>query len=179
MLTRVNYLSINTSISIAARQEATLGLLICTHSLDLLHHFDNVRDPNALVATWPQTVDWFAHPSPPPRQRGETYHSHLNEHWSQWDISKQFKLPDIVEDEPRKTLIREKEDVKLPPITKRDDVEFGRLLSLDYQREWIQNKEEKEKLQKQRSKVGVCRGQFGTLKLTVQAFLFSFFFAGA
>lgn len=133
-----------------------LVCVICDVPTDLLYHFDNIHDPNALAATWPRKVDWFAHPTPPPRQRGESYQSHLTEHWSRWDPSKKISLPEIVKaprKDPRK--VSEESDVKLPPVTTKDNVDFGRLMCLDYQREWLQNREEKEKLRKQKSKVGI------------------------
>ena len=36
----------------------------------------------------------------------------------------------------------------------RDNVDFGRLMSLDYQREWLEQRERKQQLHKEKLKVG-------------------------
>ena len=113
-----------------------------------------------MALTWPKSVDWFAHPTPPPRQRNTSYDSRLTDHWSQWDPSKQPSLPPIQQSKKPHSSKRDPkggQQLKLPPITNRDDVDFSRLLALDYQREWIEKKDEKEKLQKQRAKVNIGR----------------------
>lgn len=110
---------------------------------DLLHHIVDPQGNKSPVVV-PVSVDWFRHPTPPPRQ-STVYISPLKDHWCQWNTAIP-KLPEIKQC---------KKDLTFPPVTKRDDVDFARLLALDYQREWLQKRQDKKEKQERSAKVRV------------------------
>lgn len=114
--------------------------------LDLLHHDPAQFNKDKLPVTAPAMVDWFAHPEPPPRPTSE-YISPLKDHWCQWDTTSP-KLPEIV---PKSSKMSQ----TYPPVTNRDNVNFARLLTLDYQREWLQKRHEKQEKLKKLARVSV------------------------
>lgn len=107
---------------------------------DLLHHV--VAPPSAARTPAPPSVDWFAHPEAAKHDINAKYDSHLKDHWCQWNTmgTEIPKLPEI-----------DKLHKFQPPLpTQRDNVDFTRLMSLDYQREWLDKRKEKEEKLKKR-----------------------------
>ena len=111
---------------------------------DLLYHIEKSRDLKVEAVTWPRKVDWFEHhttfqPKPGP------YKSPLKDHWSQWKTDV-VRLPQL-EQHPYPvddSTPRRRGKATTVPVSNREGVDFGRLLALDYQREWLQKREEKE-----------------------------------
>lgn len=132
--------------------------------LDLLYHVENVRDTDEKYEVPPPSVDWFAHPKTPPTKEGgpgTPYESFPKDHWCQWDTSS-VKLP-ILKKKRSKSKAelasnakKKEEELKLPTLgPKKDDVDFRRLLSLDYQREWLDKRKKKRLYEKRKVKVGI------------------------
>lgn len=111
---------------------------------DLLHHFVNIKDDNKLPVIVPVSVDWFAHPTPAQRQTKE-YISPLKDHWCQWNTTVP-KLPEIT------NRGKKAKAMTFPPVAQRGDVNFTRLLALDYQREWLYKRQEKQERLKKLAK---------------------------
>ena len=104
---------------------------------------DAQLESDRLPAPPATTVNWFAHPSTPPRQSATEYVSPLKDHWSQWNTTIP-KLPNIERNDKKRQSY---------PMTGRDNVNFARLLTLDYQREWLQKRGEKLEKQKKSARV--------------------------
>ena len=104
-------------------------------------------------------VDWFAHPETPPERQTTEYVSPLKGHWCQWDTTI-TKLPEIAKK-------GDKMSQTYPPVSSRDDVNFARLLTLDYQREWLQKRQDKQEKLKKLARVSVLR--VGTVRLLNRA----------
>lgn len=108
------------------------------------------RDPDAKAATWPKPVDWFDHPIPT-RRKASAYKSPLKNHWSRWS-TEPINLPPIIDGS---MALAKKSSRKNQGNEKgaRGDVDFGRLLTLDYQREWLQKRQENVERERRRAKV--------------------------
>ena len=118
---------------------------------DLLCHFENVRDPNRKQIEVPPSVDWFAHQDIPKRVRGSPHESIHKDHWSHWNTDSP-KLP-AVSSQSTTEPPKKRESLKLPSIpSKKDDVDMRRLLSLDYQKEWLDIRKAKMLMERERLK---------------------------
>ncbi|XP_064389387.1 uncharacterized protein LOC135337383 [Halichondria panicea] len=99
-------------------------------------------------------VDWFAHPTPPPPPpHNHDYQSSLSSSWMTWTLPTIDPPPTHTRDPPpRGPHSRTRsEPIKLPQIS--EAVDLSRLLSLDYQREWLEEREARQAHEKHTAKL--------------------------
>ena len=124
-------------------------------TIDLLYHFENVRDPNQKPVEVPPSVEWFAHEDIPKRLRGSPRESIHKDHWSQWNTDVP-KLPSIAS-QPAMESTKKKDNLKLPSIVPgKDDVDMRKLLSLEYQKEWLDKRKAKIYMEREKLNVSQC-----------------------
>jgi len=104
-------------------------------------------------------VEWFAHEDTPKRLRGSPHESIHKDHWSQWntDIPKLPSIPShtAVKSTKKSTVesTKKKENSKLPSIfSGKDDVDMRKLLSLEYQKEWLDKRKTKMLIEREKVK---------------------------
>ena len=140
----------------------------------LLQHVEYVRASEE-PEEYP-VVEWFAHPTPPPPDpEKEPYRSPLDKSWMTWTIPDH--LPRLGPSQTTAPAARSRHShpppshTKLPPLCVHTDtplppsvdhthlcrlderVEFDRLLSMDYQKEWLIERKAKEEQVLRKAKV--------------------------
>ncbi len=120
----------------------------------------------------PPSVEWFVHEESPKKSRGTPHESVYKDHWSQWNTDIPT-LPAISSDRTVKPP-KKNESVKLPSIsTNKDQVDMSKLLALDYQKEWLDLREarmqmEKEKLRVSQLVLGILYENLSTAAISMK-----------